>query len=199
MQFEPKFVKFKIMKTLISKITGVLVVAMLVGFATNANSQDPRKDKKSRKEERKNEMERTFQKQDSLLTVGQYVLEANYLQNKYGSMVTVSSNLNFIMVNGLKGVLQTGTDLRQGYNGVGGITAEGTIEAYKMQKNPKNFSHTVTFNLMTNLGTFDILLNVYGDGNAQATISGSTSGRLTWKGQFVALSKSKVYKGQQTY
>ena len=68
-----------------------------------------------------------------------------------------------------------------------------------MQRDTKNLTHTITFHLMTNLGTFDILMTVFGDGNAQATISGTTSGKLTWKGQFVALSHSRVYKGQQTY
>jgi Domain of unknown function (DUF4251) len=187
------------MKTLLSYITALIMVTALSGFNGHLFSQELKQDRKSKKEARKAEMAANFQVQDTILAMGRYVLEANYLQDKYGSMVTVSSNLNFIMVNGLKGVLQTGTDLRQGYNGVGGITAEGSVEAYKMGRNTKNLSHTITFNLITNLGTFNILMTVFADDTAQATISGSTSGRLTWKGQLVPLYKSKVYKGQQTY
>ena len=195
----PLFVfKFNIMKTILSYLVAVILIAGLSASA-HFDSQDVKPDKKSKKEARRAQNEMNFHVQDSLLTLGRYVLEANYLQDKYGSLITVSSNLNFIMVNGLKGVLQTGTDLRQGYNGVGGVTAEGSIQTYKMNRNKQNFSHTITFNLITNLGTFDILLTVYADNSAQATISGTTSGKLTWKGQLVPLDRSRVYKGQQTF
>jgi len=33
--------------------------------------------------------------------------------------------INFIMLNASEGVLQTGSNFRVGYNGVGGVTAEG--------------------------------------------------------------------------
>jgi hypothetical protein len=185
------------MKTFFSYMAAVLLVTAMTGLT--GHSQDAKPDKQSKKEAKRAAMVTNFHVQDSLLTVGQYVLEANYLQNKYGSMVSVSSNLNFVMVNGLRGILQTGSDLRQGYNGVGGVTAEGSIENYKMLRDTKHLTHTITFSLMTNLGTFDIFMNVYGDGNAQATISGTTSGKLTWRGRFVARDNSRVYKGQQTY
>jgi hypothetical protein len=56
----------------------------------------------------------------------------------------------------------------------------------------------VTFNLVTNLGSFDIYLTVSADNNAIATISGSTSGRLTWDGHLVNLDNSRVFKGTNT-
>ena len=129
---------------------------------------------------------------------GRYVLEADYLQNKYGTRVYVTSTLNFIRVDVPKGVLQTGSDTRQGYNGVGGVTAEGTIGDYKITRNFKNLSCTVTFNLVTNIGSFNILMTVSADNNATATISGTTSGRLTWDGHLVTLDKSRVFKGYNT-
>jgi hypothetical protein len=97
-----------------------------------------------------------------------------------------------------KGVLQTGSDSRLGSNGVGGVTAEGTVGDYKISRNLKNLTCTVTFNLLTNIGSFNILMTVSADNNATATISGTTSGRLTWDGHLKTLNKSRVFKGQNS-
>ena len=136
---------------------------------------------------------------DTLLHSMRYVLEADYLQGKYGDRVSVTSLLNFIRVDGPRGVLQTGSDTRQGYNGVGGVTAEGSIMDYRISNDKKNLSSTVNFNLVTNLGSFSIFLTVSADNNANATISGSTSGRLTWDGHLINLDNSRVFKGTTTY
>jgi hypothetical protein len=186
------------MKTSRSYLVLILVLLGLTGFAASGFSQNEKPDKKSRKEARKAELAANFRVIDSLLMTGEYVLEANYLQGKYGDRVPVSSTLNFIRVNREKGVLQTGSDLRQGYNGVGGVTAEGSITDYKIERNEKNLSHSVRFNLMTNLGTFNILLNVTADNYANAMITGTTSGRLTWDGRLVPLGSSRVFKGHNT-
>jgi hypothetical protein len=187
------------MKKLRIYMAGLLLMYGLSGVTFNGYSQDIKPDKKSRKEARKAEMEVNFRLLDSLLYSGRYVLEANYLQGKYGEMITVSSTLNFIRVEGPNGILQTGSDIRQGYNGVGGVTAEGSISSYKVRSDTKNLNHTVTFNLLTNLGTFDILMTISADNNASATISGSTSGRLTWNGRLVSLDNSRVFKGNNTF
>ena len=187
------------MKTMKMNLISLLFLLGFFGVSVYSNSQDIKPDKKDRKEARKAQMEVNFRVLDSILYNGRYVLEANFLQGKYGDRIPVSSTLNFIRVEGPKGVLQTGSDTRQGYNGVGGVTAEGNIIYYKVGKESKNLSHTVTFNLMTNLGTYDILLTVSADNNAVATISGSTSGRLTWNGRLVAFDNSRVFKGHDTY
>jgi hypothetical protein len=135
---------------------------------------------------------------DSLLYSRRFVLEADFLQGKYGDRVYVTSTLNFIRVDGPKGVLQTGSDSRFGSNGVGGVTAEGSIVDYRITNDNKNMSSSVTFNLVTNLGSFDIILTVSADNNATATITGSTSGRLTWNGHLVNLDNSRVFKGHNT-
>lgn len=186
------------MKTLKLYLSGILILFGFLGFSVFSNQQDTKPDKKSRKEARKAEMMVNYHVLDTLLHSGRYVLEADYLQNKYGSRVTVTSTLNFIRVDGPKGVLQTGSDTRIGYNGVGGVTAEGSIINYKIINDAKNLSTSVSFNLMTSLGTFDIYLRVSADNNATATISGSTSGRLTWEGHLVNIDNSRIFKGYNT-
>jgi hypothetical protein len=186
------------MKTITRYLAGLLLVSGLLGFYVNSNAQDPKPDKKAKKEAKRAESEANFRVLDSLLYMGQYVLEANFLQNKYGDRVSVSSNLNFIRVEGPKGVLQTGSDMRFGSNGVGGVTAEGTIGNYKISRNLKNLSCTVTFDIVTNIGSFNIYMVVSSDNNARATISGTTSGKLTWDGHLATLSNSRVFKGSNT-
>jgi Domain of unknown function (DUF4251) len=186
------------MKTIKLYLAGLLVLFGILGFSVFSNSQDTKQDKKSRKETRNAELKANYQVLDSLLHSGRYVLEADFLQNKYGSRITVTSTLNFIRVDRERGVLQTGSDIRQGYNGVGGITAEGSIVGYKIINDVKNLSTSVTFNLITTLGTFDIFLTVSADNNATATISGSTSARLTWDGHLVTIDNSRVFKGFNT-
>ncbi len=186
------------MKRIGKYLTGLLIISGLIIISISGNSQDVKPDKQTKKEARKAQMAANFQVLDSLLMSGRYVLEADYLQNRYGSRISVSSNLNFIRVDGPKGVLQTGSDFRVGTNGVGGTTAEGSIGDYKITRNKKNLTCTVTFNLLTNIGAFNILLTVTSDNYASATITGTTSGRLTWDGHLINLDNSRIFKGQNT-
>jgi hypothetical protein len=177
----------------------LLLIICMVGTSLDISAQIKNGDKRSKKEERRAKAEYSYRTLDSLMSSGRYVLEANYLQSKYGTMLPVSSNINFIRVNGPKGILQTGNDLRDGYNGIGGVTAEGKISNYVIKRDPKRLTMAVTYQLFTNIGTYDIMLNVGADNSASATISGMTSARLTWRGQIVSLDKSKTFKGQTTY
>ena len=186
------------MKKFNTYLKGLLLLIIFCGISSYSYTQDTKPDKQSKKEAKKAQRFADFQSLDTLLNFRAYVLEASYLKNTYGSMISVTSNLNFIRVAGYNGVLQTGSDTRLGSNNVGGVTAEGTINNYKIVKDQKNLAFTVTFDLFTNLGTFDILMNVSCDNSATATISGSTSGRLTWSGRLVPLNKSRVFKGTNT-
>jgi hypothetical protein len=186
------------MKTTKIYLAGLLLIIGFFGVSVFGNSQDSKPDKKSRKEAKRAAMELNFRTLDSLLYSGRYVLEADYLQNKYGNRVFVPSSLNFVRVDIPKGVLQTGSNTGMGYNGVGGVTAEGTIGDYKITRDTKNLSCTVSFNLITNLGSFNIFMIVSAGNNARATISGTTSGKLTWDGHLVDLDISRAFKGMNT-
>jgi hypothetical protein len=186
------------MKKINTYTAGLLLAIIFSGISVCSNSQDTKTDKMSKKEAKKAQRFADFQFIDTLLNYRTYVLEANYLRNTYGSMVVVSSNINFIRVAGPKGVLQTGSDSRVGSNNLGGVTAEGNISNYRITRDTKNLTYTVTFNLLTNIGTFDILMYVSSDYTATATISGTTAGKLTWSGRMVPLDKSRVFKGQNT-
>ncbi len=183
------------MKTHISKY---LLIICLLSLPLFGYSQDTRLTRKERKELEKIQRTENFYIIDSLLNSRRFVLEATYLKNKYGDFISVSSMINFIRVNGSKGVLQTGSSTSIGSNGVGGTTAEGTIGRWEVRRNVTNLTYTLRFNLLTNIGNYDVLLTVSSDNRASATITGSTSVNLTWDGHLKTLDNSRVFKGQNT-
>lgn len=184
------------MKTMKTNMVSLFLVIGFFGISVNGNSQNIKLSRQEKKEARKAELAANFTILDSLLNARSFVLEADYLRDYYGEVMPVLSTLNFIRVNDKTGVLQTGSNFRFGYNGVGGVTAEGNIESWEIFKNFKNFSYTIRFSLSTNIGHYDVLLNVNADNHASATITGLGSGQLTWDGHLETLDNSRVFKGQ---
>ncbi len=194
-----KLLKLVVMKTMKKNMVGFLFVTGFLLIPFIGNSQGEKSDRQERKELKKAQAKVNFNILDSLLISRRFVLEANYLQNKIGDMISVSSALNFVKVDGETGVLQTGSDYSVGYNGSGGVTTEGNISKYKVHKDYKSLNHRVSFNLVSNLGIFNIDMNVTSDNNASATITGTGSGRLTWRGHLMAADYSRIFKGMETY
>jgi len=184
---------------MIINLISLFFLTGILGNSSYSQSQDNKPSKQEKKEAKKEMMTANFYSIDTLLVSRGFVLEAEYLQNKIGEMTSVSSTLNFVKVEGEKGVLQTGSDLIAGYNGVGGVTTEGNISAYKIHRNMKSLNHRVTFNLVTNLGIFNIDMSINADDSAYATITSTTSGKLTWRGYLASLYNTRIYKGPDTY
>lgn len=187
------------MKTLKINSGSLFFLGLLLILSLNTEAQDNKLSRQEKKEAKKAQLNENFRVLDSLLTSKRFVLEANFLQNTIGEMVSVSSNLNFVKVDGSYGILQTGSETRMGYNGVGGVTAEGNIGAWKVEKDPKNLTYRLAFTLTTKLGTYDIFLTVNAANDAKATISGSRSGKLTWNGYLASFDNSRIFKGQETF
>jgi len=175
------------------------MAALFLGTFSMSNAQAVKLDRKEKKEVRKAQLTANFYALDTLLKARSFVLEADFLQNNYGDRVPVSSNLNFIMVNKSNGVLQTGSNMSIGYNGVGGVTAEGNIGSWELNRDAKRLYHTLRFSLLSNIGHYDVFLTVNADNNASAIITGLGRGSLTWNGRIKTLNGSRVFKGQTTY
>ncbi len=131
-----------------------------------------------------------------LMVVNQkFVLEADRLRDKRGNTVNVSSMINFIACDSVNGVIQIGSNSYVGMNGVGGITVEGPISNYKYELNEKSLTYSVSYNVRSPSGTYDVRMTVFGEGRADATISSNWPGRLNYSGYLVSPIASKVYKG----
>lgn len=179
-------------------IAGLFLVLGLLLISSYSNAQDFKLTRKERKEVRKAQMDANFYILDSLLNERNFVLEADFLQDKYGMRLPVISNVNFLKVNQSSSVLQTGTVSGFGYNGVGGVTAEGKIGSWNIHKNVKDLTYTLHFSVMTQIGSYDVILTVNSENNASATVTGLWPGKLTWVGHLYTLDNSRVFKGQNT-
>lgn len=185
------------MKT--KKVIFILFIVALSGIFTIGKSQDSRQARKERKEVEKAMITNNYYSLDSVLVSRRYVLEADFLENKTGNRISVSSILNFIKVEDDKGLLQTGSDMNVGSNGFGGVTTEGNISKYEVQRNLKSLTYRVSFNLVTSLGIFNIDMTIRSDNSASATITSTSSGRLTWHGHLATLYNSRTFKGMDVY
>lgn len=186
------------MKRTIQNTGKVLLTIALLYISAPGIAQDRKAARQERAEKRRSEMIANFTVLDSLLSQKSFVLEAFYLANKYGDRIAVSPTINFIQVNSTRGILQTGVNNSLGYNGVGGVTTEGEIGAWKVSKNFRNYSHSLRFSLHTSLGIYDISLSVTSDNHARAVITGLTPGQLIYEGQLQSVGASRVYKGSNT-
>lgn len=187
------------MKNLRFNLGSLLFVFGFCLIPYTGKAQDVKPSRQEKKDLKRAELNANFQAIDTLLERKTFVLEADFLQNQYGDQVPVTSVLNFILVDSSKAVLQTGSNNSSGYNGVGGVTAEGNIQSYKVIKEPKNLSYSVRFSVMTNIGIYDVFMTIGADTNAKATITGLSRGQLTWDGRFQNLYNSDVYKGRETF
>ena len=187
------------MKTIIlTTARNLFLLSVLLSITLFTDAQDKKLSRQERKEVEKTQLEMNFHILDSLLSAKSFVLEADYLQDRYGMRIPVSQNLNFIKLNVTNGVLQTGNIYAMGYNGVGGVTAEGRLGYWKITKDFKRMSYFVRFGISTNLGHYDVTLDVNASNYALATISGTGPGKLTWVGHLVTVDNSRVFKGINT-
>jgi len=181
------------------KTIALIIAAILLVTGTSAQDNAAKKEtgnvNLSRKEKRKAELEAGYQQTKALLDTRQFVLEADWIGGRGGQRIPVTANLNFISVDSAQTVIQTSSNSRLGYNGLGGITAEGTISNWKEKANEKNKTFFISFEVMSRTGIYSISMDVSASGNATATLSGIYAGRLVYTGNLVALEDSRVFKG----
>ncbi len=175
---------------------------LVAGFASAVYAgppQDKKAVREAKQKERRAKLEEQFAKTSELIGNKSFVLEADWLSNQYGERVPVVPDLNFIRIDTTYAVLQIGSTQRIGYNGVGGVTAEGRVTSWKVNKNEKKLNYHIQANIITSLGVFDISMNVSADGRATASITGMRRGQLNYTGSLVPLDQTHTYQGETTY
>ena len=127
-----------------------------------------------------------------------FTLEADQVVFKYGQTAYVTSNTNFVSVDGEDAVVQVAFNIPAAApNGLGGVTVDGKVSSYEMRTDKK--------------GTLYLSMNVMGVGisarldismpkgtnNATVTITPNfNSNRLTLNGVILPAFKSSVFKGR---
>ena len=177
-------------------IIAALCLLTVSSFSQELSKKEQRKLYKEIKKEQEAEeaaLKAEFVKM--MLHQRRFVLEAEQLRDRGGNMIYVSSMINFVAADSISGVIQVGSNTYVGLNGVGGITLEGRISNYEFTYNEKKGSHFLKYNLQTSSGTYDVRMSISAGGRADATISSSWPGKLTYVGNIVPPASSRVYKG----
>lgn len=171
-------------------------------FAQEVEQTDARAARKLSREEkiaqRKTEEEVQAKMVDWMVNSRQFVLEAHTLSNRRGDRMNVSSRINFIAVDSNKITIQLASVSGiGGSNGMGGVTTDGRISKYDLTKFGKSGSgYSIRIQAMTSLGSYDLIFTISRLGNADAALSGATTGgRLEYHGYLVPKMISKVFKG----
>ena len=127
-----------------------------------------------------------------------FTLEADRVVFKYGQTAYVSSNTNFVSVNGDEAVVQVAFNIPvSGPNGIGGVTVEGKLTNYEVKKDKKN-NIRVSMNVMgTGISARIDIFFPTGGNNASVDITPNfNSNRLSLSGALLPIEKSTVYKGR---
>ena len=112
--------------------------------------------------------------------------------------MAVNSAVNYIEVDGDKGVLQVGFNYANSVieeferNVLGGFTAEGDILSWKLSQDTKNLSHLLKFYLVAMPFDYDINLTVTSDNHVTALIQD----RIIWIGHLESIDNSGIFKGR---
>jgi hypothetical protein len=181
------------MKTYFKHTIIIFLLICSVGV-TRASVQDENS-KMSRKERRAAENEQLYIKNKQMIEDRSFVLESDFLQDRYGYRIPVTRNINFIMVDGDEAVIQIGSDIGLGANGVGGVTAKGKITKWELQENNRKKTFNLRMNILTTIGMYNVSLSI-GNYNATARLTGMRPGNLTFNGDLVALEESSVFEGR---
>ena len=183
------------------KQISVIILATCLVFPAFAQEQElSKKDQKKlekqlRKEQQMEEAANNIAMAGLMVEQHRFVLEAERLQDNRGNSMDVSSMINFVACDSVNGVIQIGSDQYIGGNGVGGITIEGPVTNYKYSFNEKKSTYSVSFNVRSVLGSYDVRMMIFGEGRAEATVTSNWPGRLSYYGLLVPPVASNVYKG----
>jgi hypothetical protein len=167
----------------------------LIARDQKSGSEGGKGNARVRKEARMVKMERQYKVTQSLLEGKRFVLEARFLKNRSGQRFTVPSNLNFISIDSLSATIQVGSMQRAGMNGVGGLTLQGRVKNWKLDRNPKGKNFYIFLTIQGNYDSYDVNLDVDYEGYATANLSGIRTGNITFEGNIVSLAETRIFKG----
>ncbi len=190
------------------KKSAVIFFVLLISISAYAQvvinpDPDTRRAREEMTKKEQKELDRAIRAEitDTIIDLHRFVLEANYIGDKYGNRIPVSPMLNFIIVDSTEAVMQFGNSMGPGINGVGGITFEGRVTSYEVKKKErkKYTGYTLTLGIMTSTGAFDVFLFAGSDGRADATISDNRGNKLRYYGDIIPFGASRTYKGRTVY
>ena len=194
------------MKKFIALLALVLVSASTMMYAQESNAAIRRADRKAERDAERAKLRAEEQVQDmaayqqavQALKNKQFVLEANQVIFRNGMSAFVTSNTNFVLMNGNRATVQTAFNTPYpGPNGIGGVTVDGSTSDMQITTDKKG-----NVNCQFSIQGIGISAQIFisltnGGNNATVTISPNfNSNTMTLTGNLVPLSQSSIFKGR---
>ncbi len=166
-----------------------------------AIAQDTQKlSKREKKEQQQKEAESQKKAIIELLKNKAWVIEAHTVLDRYNNSFQLNPSINFVGVKGDEGALQLGFNGLIGWNGVGGVTIDGTVTKYELLEGNQKQGPSVNLRFQgRGVGSATISISVNTSGQATARVSGDFGERITFSGMIVSLENSTVYKSQSLF
>ncbi len=184
------------------KITATVII-LLITLAGMAQGQVPltRQEKKALRKEQKIQYEAMLVKNTTAaITSGRFVLKADQIRGRRGTMMMVDPTINFVAVQNDEAFVQLGSPSGMGYNGVGGITLRGKITLMKVDQEKKHGTYHITMNTMGTTGSLSIFMRFNATGEMATAIVQSTWGsRVDFEGTLYPWEGTRIFKGQESF
>ena len=177
----------------------LITLTLLIAIPAMTQELSPKERRKLQKEMKREQQLAEAAEKNAIVKLmlehGTFVLEADRLRDARGNQVNVSSMINFVAIDSIHAVIQVGSNSYVGANGVGGFTVEGPVSKYEVEYSEKRGTWSVSYHVRSTSGNYDVRMSVFGEGRAEATVSSSWPGRITYSGYLYPPGVSKVYKG----
>ena len=190
------------MKKIIALMMLVFIGASTAMYAQESKSENCRAERKAQRDaekaREKREEARGYADAVQAINNRKFVLEADRITFKRGRSAFVTSNTNFVLLNGEKASVQVAFNgPYAGPNGIGGITVDGRVGEVKTATDKKG-NVTCSFSVMGVGISAQVSIRLTHDtNNASVTINPNfNSNRLSLDGKVIPLSESSVYKGR---
>lgn len=136
-----------------------------------------------------------YQTAQKLIQGKGFMLSGDQLSMGNSPMFNVTSNTNFIIVEGNGATVQISPGIGAGPNGVGGITFRGDVSDYKVDTSRKDA--VATFRFSANGGSGDIRIVLYRNSNKATAYINSTfyRGKAQLQGQILPLGGTQILEG----
>ena len=182
------------------RISVRLIGLLFFTYSSLLAQNDKSLSKKERKELRKQQEIEQKKIIVDLLESKEWVIEAHTVFDRYNLSYQINPTINFVGVKGDEGAMQLGFDGLIGWNGVGGVTIDGSVTKYELKEGNEKGSPALSIRFQgRGMGSASINITVNTSGQATARVNGDFGERITFSGIIKPLSESVVYKGQSLF
>lgn len=176
----------------------VLVTLFTCAGYSQAQTTEKKMTRQEKKEAQKAMEQALFNEAKQAIENKAFTLEADRVIFKRGRNAFVSSNTNFVMVDGDKASVQVAFNIpASGPNGLGGVTVDGNVSGYKIKTDKKGTIYLSMSVMGVGISAQVSITVPHGSNNATVDIRPNfNSNRLTLSGVLLPLDKSNVFKGR---